>query len=93
VVIFPDGSGRCLSEKPKVDPQRAREMAERTRERSLIVQALKNRGALTVGELSKATGLEKPKVVRHLVALRQFGKALIVGERDDEFVYDLPEEK
>jgi len=82
-----------LSEKPKVDPQKAKEMQEHAKERSLILQALKSKGALTVGELTRVTGLEKSKIVKHLVALRQFGKALIVGERDDEFVYGLPDEK
>jgi predicted ArsR family transcriptional regulator len=81
---------KALSEKPKVDLEKTKAMQERTRERNLIVQGLKNQGSLTVEELSKVTGIEKPKLLRHLIAMRQFGKVLIVGERKDQLVYGLP---
>jgi predicted ArsR family transcriptional regulator len=83
---------RALSEKPKIDPEKAKEMQERTKERNLIVREMKSKGSLTVDELSKATGMEKPKVLKHLMAMRQFGKVLIVGERNSELAYGLPEE-
>lgn len=83
---------KALSEKPRKDPAKTKEMQERTRERNLIIQEIKNRGPLTVEELSKTMGVEKSRLVRHLIALRQFGKILIAGERDDQFVYDLPKE-
>lgn len=81
-----------MSEKPKIDPEKAKEMQKRTKERNLIVREMKSKGSLTVDELSKATGMEKPKVLKHLLAMRQFGKVLIVGERNSELVYGLPEE-
>lgn len=81
-----------MSEKPKIDPEKVKEMQERVRERNLILGEMKNHGSVTIDELSKTTGLEKPKIVRHLIAMRQFGKVLIVGERDNQLVYGLPEE-
>ena len=81
-----------MSEKPKVDPEKTKAMQERANERNLVVKEIKNRGPLTVEELSKTTGMEKSKLLQHLIAMRQFGKASIVGERDNQFVYDLPKE-
>jgi len=80
-----------LSEKPKIDPEKAKEMQERTRERNLITREMKSRGPSTIEELSKATGLEKSKLLRHLIAMMQFGKVSVVGERDNQLVYSLPE--
>jgi predicted ArsR family transcriptional regulator len=81
---------KILSEKAKVDPEKTKAMQERNKERNLIVQGLKNHGSLTVEELSKITGIEKPKLLRHLIAMRQFGKVLVVGERNNQLVYGLP---
>jgi predicted transcriptional regulator len=79
-----------LAEKTEADAEKAREIQERNKERTLIMQEIKNRGASTVDELAKATGMEKAELFRHLVAMRQFGKVSIVGERDDQLVYGLP---
>jgi predicted transcriptional regulator len=79
-----------LAEKSEADAEKAREIQERNKERTLIMQEIKNRGASTVDELAKATGMEKAELFRHLVAMRQFGKVSIVGERDDQLVYGLP---
>ena len=81
-----------MSEKPKMDPEKTKAMQERTKERNLIVQGMKNQGSMTVEELSKITGMEKPKILKHLIAMSQFGKVLIVGERDRQCVYGLPKE-
>lgn len=81
-----------LSEKPKIDPKKTKEMQERTKERNLIVQEMKNRRSLTVEELSKTTGIEKSKLLKHLIAMRQFGKVQVVGEKDNQLVYSLAEE-
>lgn len=78
-----------MSEKPRIDPKKAKEMQETARERNLIFQEMKNQGPLTIDELSRATGIEKSKLVKHLIALRQFRKVLIVGERENQFVYGL----
>jgi predicted ArsR family transcriptional regulator len=82
-----------LSEKSRISPEKAKEMQERARERNLIVQEMKNHGASTIDELSKATGMEKPRILKHLIAMKQFGKILIVGERENQLVYDLPEKQ
>jgi len=81
-----------LSEKPTINPEKAKEMQERARERNLILQEIRNRGSSTIDELSKATGMEKSKLLKHLMAMTQFGKVLIVGERENQLVYGLPEE-
>jgi len=83
---------KALSRKPRVDPRKTKEMQEVTKERNFIIREIKNRGPLTVEELSKATGVEKSRLVKHLIAMRQFGKVLIAGERDDQFEYGLPKE-
>ena len=79
-----------MSEKPKIDPARAKEMQERNRERGLIVREIKSQGPLTIDELSKATGLEKSRLLRHVIAMRQFGKLQVVGERNEQLTYDVP---
>jgi predicted ArsR family transcriptional regulator len=81
---------KALSQKPKVDLEKTKMMQERTKERNLIVQGMKNEGSLTVDELSKITGIEKSRLLKHLIAMRQFGKVLIVGERNNQLVYGLP---
>lgn len=81
-----------MSEKPKVDPEKTKAMQERTKERNLVFKEIKNKGPLTVEELSNAIGMEKSKLLKHLIAMRQFGKVTIVGERNNQFVYDLPKE-
>lgn len=81
-----------MSEKPRIDPRKKKEMQERTKERNLIIQEIKSRGPLTIEELSKTVKIEKSRLLRHLITMRQFGKVQTVGERDDQFVYGLPKE-
>jgi len=66
-------------------------MQERAKERSLILKELKNQGPSTLDELTKTTGIEKEKLFKHMIAMRQFGKIAIAGERDDQLVFSLPE--
>jgi len=80
-----------LSEKSKIAPEKAKEMQERAKERSLILREIKNQGPSTLDELAKVTGIEKEKLFRHIIAMRQFGKIAIAGERDNQLVYGLPE--
>lgn len=80
-----------MAEKPKIPPEKAKEMQERTRERNLIVKGLKDQGPQTLDELSKVTGIEKERLFKHVIAMRQFGKVAIAGERDNQLVYGLPE--
>ena len=80
-----------MAEKPKISPEKAKEMQERSRERSLILNQIKNQGPQTLDELSKVTGIGKEKLFKHMIAMRQFGKVAIAGERDNQLVYGLPE--
>jgi predicted ArsR family transcriptional regulator len=61
----------------------------RTRERNMILAELINRGPSTVRELSESTGIEKPRLLKHLTALKQDGKAKIVGEQNHQLLYNL----
>jgi hypothetical protein len=80
-----------VSEKPKIDPAKAKLMQERARERSLILKEIKSQGSLTLDELTRTTGIDKEKLFKHMIAMRQFGKVAIIGERDNQLVYGLPE--
>jgi hypothetical protein len=80
-----------MSERQKLAPEKAKEMQERAKERSLILKEMKNVGPSTLDELSKATGIEREKLFKHVIAMRQFGKIAIRGERDNQLVYGLPE--
>jgi len=64
-------------------------MQERARERSIIIREMKNRPSQTVAELSKTTGIEKSKLLKNLIAMRQFGKVQVVGERDHQLTFSL----
>jgi predicted ArsR family transcriptional regulator len=81
-----------LSETLKMSPEKAKEIQERNKERNLIIQALKNHGSSTVEEIAKTTGIEQSRVLRHLIAMRAFGKVQIEGDRDNQIVYCLPRE-
>jgi hypothetical protein len=80
-----------MSERQKLAPEKAKEMQERAKERSLILKEMKNIGPSTLDELSKATGIDREKLFKHVIAMRQFGKIAIRGERDNQLVYGLPE--
>ena len=80
-----------MPEKPIIDPEKAKQMQERTKERNLIIKEIKTKGPLTVDELSKATSMDKEKLFKHVIAMRQFGKITIKGERDNQLTYGLPE--
>lgn len=80
-----------MSEGPKISPEKQKEMQERAKERSLILKGIKNQGPSTLDELSKSTGMDREKLFKHIIAMRQFGKIAIAGERDDQLVYGLPE--
>jgi len=58
-------------------------------ERHMITLALKNKGALTVGELALDTGLKPSKIVQHMIALRKTGTVSEVGEKNGQFLYKL----
>lgn len=75
--------------KPSISPEKAGEILERTRERNLILVELINRGPSTILELSKPTGIDRSKLLRHLTVMRQNGKVTVISEQDNQLVYDL----
>ena len=82
---------KMAEEKKKIDPEKLRIIQERNKERGLILKELKEKGPSTLDKLSEATGLEKEKLFKHIVALRQLGKIAFVDKKENEFVYGLPE--
>ncbi len=80
-----------MSERPNVSPEKAKEMQDRIKERNLLLKEIKSKGSMTVSELSKATGIEKRKLFKHMIAMTQFGKVSVIGQRDDQPVYSLTE--
>jgi len=79
------------SKKRKIDIAKLEPIRKRQEERGLIIKELKNHPS-TILEMSKATGLETSKVFKHLVALMQFGKVTVIGERSDQLIYALSEQ-
>ena len=77
----------------KVTPEKAKEMQARAKERNLILQEMKKLGPSTVEELSNVTGIESEKLLRHLIAMRQFGQVAITGQRNKHVVFALVEGK
>ncbi|KPV65263.1 MAG: hypothetical protein AOA65_0298 [Candidatus Bathyarchaeota archaeon BA1] len=68
-------SGRRGIDKAKLGP-----IYERREERGLIIKELKNH-ASTIPKISEATGLETSRVLQHVVALMQFGRVMVVGQK------------
>ena len=58
-------------------------------ERSLIKGALKEKGPLTVEEISKVTDLQPSVIVQHIIALRRNGAITEAGEKNRQFLYKL----
>jgi len=80
-----------LPRKSKAFQEKARDIEAREKERRLVLTEIENRGPSTISELAEFTRMEKSRLLRHLTAMRQFGKVSIVGERDRQPVYDLLE--
>jgi predicted transcriptional regulator len=75
----------------KIDKDKLKLIHNRNRERGLIIKALKTMGPSTISEITKFTRLQTEKVLNHIVALSQFGRITVVGEKESEFIYDLSE--
>jgi len=56
-------------------------------ERQMIIGAIKERGPLTIKELSEATGIFPNQVLRHIIALRKAGTVSEVGEKEGGYLY------
>jgi DNA-binding transcriptional ArsR family regulator len=58
-------------------------------ERYMITGALKEKGQLTVEELSQLTGLQPSKIMQHMIALRRNGVVSEAGEKNRQYLYQL----
>ena len=56
-------------------------MAQYKKERSLILKEIRNKRSATIPEIVESTGLQTNDVFKHVIALTQFGKVRVVGER------------
>jgi DNA-binding transcriptional ArsR family regulator len=61
-------------------------MIDEMRRQMLLVE-LRDKGPLTMKELSESTGLARKQLLDHMLALRKRGAVTEVGERENEYVY------
>lgn len=55
--------------------------------RQMLLVELRNKGPLTMKELSESTGLDRKQLLDHMLALRKRGAVTEVGEKENEYVY------
>jgi len=58
-------------------------------ERHMITGAIKEKGPLTVEELSQLTGLQPSRIMQHILALRRNGVINEAGEKNRQYLYKL----
>jgi len=58
-------------------------------ERYMIIGAIREKGPLTVEEISQLTELQPHRIVQHLIALRRNGAITEVGEKNRQYLYQL----
>jgi len=56
-------------------------------ERQMMINAIKERGPLTIKELSEATEIPPSRILRHIIALRKAGTISEVGEKEHGYLY------
>jgi len=75
----------------KIDEKRYHEVVDDIMkdeiERQMIIGAIKERGPLTIKELSEATDIPSNRVLRHIIALRKAGTVSEVGEKEHGYLY------
>ena len=79
-------------EKRKENKAKAKAMAEYRKKKVLVLKEIKNRGSATIPEISEATGLQTSDVFKHVTALTQFRKVIVVGDKEGYFTYALAKE-
>ncbi len=76
---------------PKIDEERYYAITEKIMkdeiERQMILNEIRERGPLTIREISEATGISPRNVLRHIIALRKNGLVSEAGEREDGYLY------
>jgi DNA-binding transcriptional ArsR family regulator len=58
-------------------------------ERCMITGAIKEKGPLTVEEISQLIGLRPSRIVQHIIALRMKGTISEAGEKNNQYLYRL----
>lgn len=58
-------------------------------ERHMIMGDIKEKGPLTVEEISQSTGLEPSRIMQHIIALRKRGAIGEAGEKNRQYLYQL----
>lgn len=56
-------------------------------ERQMIILAIKEKGPLTIRELSEETDIAPSRILRHIIALRKAGAVTEVGEKEHQYLY------
>lgn len=76
---------------PKIDEERYHTLTEKIMrdeiERQMILQEIRERGPLTIKELSEATDMSPKEILRHIIALRKNGMLSEAGEKEDGYLY------
>lgn len=65
----------------------SRKIMQDEMERQMIMGEIKQRGALTIKELSEATKISPKSILGHLIALRKKGAVSETGEKDGGYLY------
>jgi Fic family protein len=76
---------------PKIDERKYREISGSIMkdeiERQLILNELKQRGPLTIKEISEITKILPKEILRHMIALRKAGVISEAGVKGDGYLY------
>jgi len=77
----------------EIDEKRYRQVADSIMqdeiERHMIIGSIKEKGLLTVEELSQLTGLLPSRIMQHIIALRKNGVVSEAGEKNRQYLYRL----
>ena len=79
--------------KVEIDEERYRQVVDSIMqdeiERHMIIGAIKEKGPLTVEELSQSTSLQPNRIMQHIIALRRNGIINEAGQKNRQYLYKL----
>jgi DNA-binding transcriptional ArsR family regulator len=58
-------------------------------ERQMLIEAIKEKGPLTVEELTEITDIAPSRIVQHLIAMRKNGQITEAGEKNRQYLYQV----
>ena len=77
----------------KIDEGKYRVVADKIMDdeikRQMILNELRERGPLTINELSEATDISPKETLQHIIALRKNGTISEAGEKEDGYLYKI----